>query len=674
MATESALEPSVSSSPAWHRCQSAIPLNDKWSKAVRTFDVRDGRTGEPLPGSPLSFIFGDDDTKDKWPARVRAELAASGLDAYLRLGTEDDVDGDIDRQATVDFWQADKPLRVSISGFEETDKAAKWSCALHSATGAEATLAQALQAFVQPLKGGVGPRRVRFTLRDKNSANVLEQWDCELDYTATGDPLQLVDDLASSLEANLQVKHAVHDLGKALTVKTDKSNWTLSLPHALQLELGLSQVASSEDEEAQTEWIACHAGIPLNDKWGKAVRVLQVNDETTGAPVPGSPLSFSFGDDSTQDKWPTLVRAKLKASGLDAYLRLGTRSAVDGDIAGEGTVDFWHVNTPLRIVLGGFEETDKATPWNSALRTADGKEATLAQMLDAYVPPPEGGVGKKSVPLALRDKKTGAVLKQWQCELTFAADNLLERIDALANSIKANIGVTHAIHDIGKSRKSTADKASWTLQLPQVLQLELTMEPEWQATAVQMKQFQVPYRITNQPDGYLPDMRGFSLLRLGSIEGGWHSSSSIKAGRDLEKDEMLRAFTIDRLTGDISCVERSPDSLESDLWPIEFANYIGLQGEPMIARNTPVDGAEELRLWSPVRYRGFHTAPFAGNIVQGLVLNDSLDWSGGTTLCVQVRDLTTQALYEQHIFEPQSLFAAISAHASPPAGLQRFPA
>ncbi|MBJ9974019.1 hypothetical protein IAE35_01760 [Pseudomonas sp. S75] len=660
MATERALEPSVSSSPAWHRCQSAIPLNDKWSKAVRTFDVRDGRTGEPLPGSPLSFIFGDDDTKDKWPARVRAELAASGLDAYLRLGTEDEVDGDIDGQATVDFWQVDKPLRVSISGFEETDKAAKWSCALHSATGAEATLAQALQAFVQPPKGGVGQRRVRFTLRDKNSANVLQQWDCELDYTATGDPLQQVDDLASSIEANIQVKHTVHDLGKALTVKTDKSNWTLSLPHALQLELGLSQVASSEDE-TQTEWIACHAGIPLNDKWSKAVRVLQVNDETTGVPVPGSPLSFSFGDDSTQDKWPTLVRAKLKASGLDAYLRLGTRSAVDGDIAGEGTVDFWHVNTPLRIVLGGFEETDKATPWNSALRTADGKEATLAQMLDAYVPPPEGGAGKKSVPLALRDKKTGAVLKQWQCELTFAADNLLERIDALAKSIKANIGVTHAIHDIGKSQKSTTDKASWTLQLPQVLQLELTMQPEWQATAVQMKHFQVPYLITTQPDGYLPDMRGFSLERLGSIEGGWHSSSSIKAVRDLKKKEVLRAYTIDRLTGDISCVEYKSGELEKEKWPHTFTQLISQQSELMVPRMSRVGGATELRLWSPVRYRAFHTAPFAGNIVQALAINDSFDPSGRAILCVQVRDLTTQALYEQHMLEPQRLYDLMRA-------------
>jgi len=117
----------ASAAPCWQRCHAGIPLNDKWSKAVRTFDVLDGLTGEPLPGSPLSFRFGDQDAKEKWPILVQQKLKASGLDNYLRLGTETAVDGDISNEGTVDFWRLDKPLRIFIGGFEETEKVASWA-------------------------------------------------------------------------------------------------------------------------------------------------------------------------------------------------------------------------------------------------------------------------------------------------------------------------------------------------------------------------------------------------------------------------------------------------------------------------------------------------------------------------------------------------------------------
>ncbi|MFG0411496.1 hypothetical protein, partial [Pseudomonas sp. FYR_11] len=104
----------------------------------------------------------------------------------------------------------------------------------------------------------------------------------------------------------------------------DISTWTLQFPTALNLELILNDVT--------TGWVACRCGIPLNDKWSEAVRTFDVLDGVTGEPLPGSPLSFSFGDQNTQDKWPALVQQKLKASGLDAYLRLGTATAVDGNI------------------------------------------------------------------------------------------------------------------------------------------------------------------------------------------------------------------------------------------------------------------------------------------------------------------------------------------------------
>ncbi|PVZ08066.1 MULTISPECIES: hypothetical protein, partial [unclassified Pseudomonas] len=52
----------------------------------------------------------------------------------------------------------------------------------------------------------------------------------------------------------------------------------------------------------------------------------------------------------------------------------------------------------------------------------------------------------------------------------------------------------------------------------------------------------VPFKITDRPDGELPNMGGFSLQRLGTLEKGWHSLCPIRADRDLAKGEVLSAF------------------------------------------------------------------------------------------------------------------------------------
>ncbi|UFH50970.1 hypothetical protein [Pseudomonas sp. KNUC1026] len=52
------------------------------------------------------------------------------------------------------------------------------------------------------------------------------------------------------------------------------------------------------------------------------------------------------------------------------YLRLGTETAVDGDIDAEKTVDFWHVDKPLRVFISGFERIDNEIAWPSALAPA----------------------------------------------------------------------------------------------------------------------------------------------------------------------------------------------------------------------------------------------------------------------------------------------------------------
>lgn len=167
----------------------------------------------------------------------------------------------------------------------------------------------------------------------------------------------------------------------------------------------------------------------------------------------------------------------------------------------------------------------------------------------------------------------------------------------------------------------------------------------------------VPYLISTQPDGTLPDMTDFSLERVGSVNGGWCTSSTLKAGRALAEGEVLSAFVIDRLDGDIRRVDYSVPKAQcpAKQWPKAFADHLAAAGEPMTAGSWSTDNvfstaAEPLRLWSPARYRAFSNAPFAANLVQALACDDAFDLSAGGTLCLQVRDLTSQTLYEQHFF------------------------
>ncbi|WEK28099.1 MAG: hypothetical protein P0Y58_14390 [Candidatus Pseudomonas phytovorans] len=463
---------------AWQPCNTGIPLNDKWSKAVRTFHVHDAITGEPLDGSPLSFTFGSDSTQDKWPALVRAKLGEHGLDAFLRLGTATSATGDINAEKTIDFWQLGKQVRVFIAGFEETDKTAIWSCASRSAIGSEATLAQTLEAFVQAPEGGAGERDVQCALHDKQSRRVIQQWTCTLDYNAGKDALSVrVKALADSIDATLQIQHIIHDSGKVLTSRNDKTQtaWTLKLPAALDLELTVRPVEPALSG-AQARWVRCHAGIPLNDKYSAAERKLVVHDGYSGEPLPGSPLTFIFGDERTADKWPALVRKQLKNAGLDAYLRLGTEAESNGTIEADGKIDFWHVNRPLRIDLGGFLEADNAAPWSCALRDAKGAPVTLAQAMDTSIQAPTDGAGEQTALCTLLDKSTRHVVQQWCCELEHTAKpNLSARVEALAKSIHDNLHIRHAVHDLGKAPAAKGEQTAWTLALPAALELELTV-------------------------------------------------------------------------------------------------------------------------------------------------------------------------------------------------------
>ncbi|MEW9678927.1 hypothetical protein [Pseudomonas sp. TE50-2] len=169
--------------------------------------------------------------------------------------------------------------------------------------------------------------------------------------------------------------------------------------------------------------------------------------------------------------------------------------------------------------------------------------------------------------------------------------------------------------------------------------------------------FPVPYLISTQPDGSLPDMQGFGLERVGSVEGGWYSLCPIKAGRALAKGETISACLVHRRTGELTRVDyiAKAGKLDATKWLEDFAEQVAKAGKPITAGGWGDDNGfssshEAPRLWCQADYRAFSTAPFSSNIIQVLACDDSFSLAKGKTLSLQVRDLKTQALHEQHLF------------------------
>ncbi|WP_296259814.1 MULTISPECIES: RHS repeat-associated core domain-containing protein [unclassified Pseudomonas] len=175
----------------------------------------------------------------------------------------------------------------------------------------------------------------------------------------------------------------------------------------------------------------------------------------------------------------------------------------------------------------------------------------------------------------------------------------------------------------------------------------------------------MPYLISTQPDGYLPDMQDFTLERAGSVDDGWYSTVPIKAERELTVGETLSAFLVNRRDGEISRFDyvAQATTLKDDQWPEAFARYIAGQGAAMTAGawredSTFSTATTPLRLWCHAKYRAFTNAPFTANLIQVLACNEHFPLLPGQTLCLQVRDLKTQALFEQHFFQAAEKQAA----------------
>lgn len=179
----------------------------------------------------------------------------------------------------------------------------------------------------------------------------------------------------------------------------------------------------------------------------------------------------------------------------------------------------------------------------------------------------------------------------------------------------------------------------------------------------------------------LPDMTGFMPKVLGGMGNSWFSNGYLLADRDLVLGEHVDVWVVRKADGHIVktisliataetkgrlvwpktlALAVNEDSNKVDGSVLLRAGRMGDDGVFGVADTTPT--ADEFarfdviqqetvnRLWCYSEgYRVFTSAPFRSNFVRSLPL-PSIDLSAGHGLCVQVRDLTTQRLYETHLF------------------------
>jgi hypothetical protein len=177
----------------------------------------------------------------------------------------------------------------------------------------------------------------------------------------------------------------------------------------------------------------------------------------------------------------------------------------------------------------------------------------------------------------------------------------------------------------------------------------------------------------------LPDMTGFELDTLGVSDSSWLSPNYLLASRDLENEEKLYAWLVRLSDGkQLECVEFTANASNKLMsqWPRAFAQAINTGAKHLRAGGWNDNGeftdledsaspggfaaldiqgkARINRLWHYSRSnRAFTSAAFSNNWVQSLTLSNG-DLNVGDTLWVQVRDITSQYLYETHIFIPDA--------------------
>lgn len=300
------------------------------------------------------------------------------------------------------------------------------------------------------------------------------------------------------------------------------------------------------------------------------------------------------------------------------------------------------------------------------------------------------GSGSK-LEIVVRDKSSGTVYEthsfipasdrlsapQWQ-------EDLCKLIIQKSARIKAGDWDARAVLEFAPGSENIA------LWIPRNSELELmlissgTVVAPSKSTTIEQHESAAPAfvlglteSLVRVPDTDLPDMTGYETDELGVPENSWLSPSYLLADRDLEVGETLHAWLIRLEDGEplehVTFTSDKSNCLRTQ-WPEAFAKYINEHAKQIRAGgwndegdftslsrsespekfvSLDIVGKSELnRLWHYSRNnRAFSTAAHRNNWVQTLMLS-SITLNADTTLWVQVRDITSQYLYETHIFSP----------------------
>ncbi|CAI1963519.1 N-acetylglucosamine-binding protein A [Serratia quinivorans] len=164
---------------------------------------------------------------------------------------------------------------------------------------------------------------------------------------------------------------------------------------------------------------------------------------------------------------------------------------------------------------------------------------------------------------------------------------------------------------------------------------------------------------TSEP---LPDVSRFSRKMVGEPDHGWLSPGELHADRDLQEGEVVSAWLVrlsdGQLLETVTFIATKTNAAQ-DTWLTAFVDEINRKGQLLTAGERAANGtfsttglSGPLRLWGyGSNTRCYTNAPFTGNLAQVLVL-DGDDLKPSERLCIQVRDFSTQHLYENHLFTP----------------------
>lgn len=430
--------------------------------------------------------------------------------------------------------------------------------------------------------------------------------------------------------------------------------------------------------ESKTDWVR-HAQITNPDPSASLQRWFTVQDDTTGLPMPGSPLIFALGEHNTPDRWCEFIRQQLRDSPLSAYLCLGTKDSPDGSFGPGETGYFWRANVPLRLHLGYMAD------WciKQVLHTADGQPATIAQVLDECVQPPESGFGQRVIELVLEDTASETLVKKWTCVLDYTddKDSLLSRIDAVVDSVKNHAPIKTLARKDWDSKPIAEHKKELSIWFMNTAKLKLTVrEPSTLPVNVGWSSL----TSDAQDDDILPTMIGFEPASLGGVAHVWRSPGYLLADRDLAIGERLQAWVISEQDGHVvksvtwtaeantckqadwskaflKAINDAPDAEDGN--KALSGGYLeqtgGLEvaetGSPDSEAFSRLDAAakrELNRLWCfGEDCRLFSNAPFKANQVIAARVPD-VSPPTGESIAIQVRDRTTQYLYETYLFSP----------------------